>query len=198
MLPTEAEMIPLNLFLIRKRKRWSQEKAAEMGKISRLALLKIENADGNPMTKTLLALAQGYGVPVTSFYESIQVPEGFLRTGYVRPDLSNRWVVLQSTLDLLQKYELIQELQRSLGKPSIQTLPHLTTDAEANARTLRSLLGYDHREPITDLPGHLWSAGIVTCPRAYSLATGIPDPCFGFQDKNGPAVIFLATRGFFL
>lgn len=188
----DHRIVGLNLHRIRKEKKLSQEKAAEISGISRLTYSKIENNQSIPRVATLQQIAGALNIKMVDLLSPVHQLEHVrfrsLKRMNSRPSLLNDvslWLTDYSALESLLHNSLAYKF-----KGFSESIPkHLSgiEMAEWSALKARELLGLTNREPIYDMAGLIESSGIKLC--RINLAS---NDFFGLSvaaDNEGPAIV---------
>ncbi|MFC4767468.1 helix-turn-helix domain-containing protein, partial [Effusibacillus consociatus] len=188
----DQKVIGANLRRIREAKGLSQEKAAELGGISRPAYRNIENGDSTPKVSTLQNIANGLGVKLQDLFTPIRTLEKVRFRALKR--MNSRDQILTEVARWLDDFNYLENLLRDRVDYRFKDLAHRLSSIPAGplrakhaAEEARKELNLFENQPIRDIAGLLESSGIKLYP--ISLAS---DGFFGLsvsEQDGGPAVI---------
>lgn len=186
------KVIGANLRRIREGIGMSQEKAAELGGISRIAYRNIENGESIPKVSTLQNIANGLGVKLQDLFTPIRTLEKVRFRASKR--MNSREQIINEVARWLDDFNYLENVLNDRVEYKFKDLAqHLCTiapgpeRAQIAAREARKVLNLTEKEPIRDIAGLLDSSGIKLYP--ITLAS---DGFFGLsvsEEEGGPAVI---------
>jgi Zn-dependent peptidase ImmA (M78 family)/DNA-binding XRE family transcriptional regulator len=185
-------MIGSNLRRIREAKELTQEKAAELSGLSRLAYRNIETGEAMPKVSTLQNIATGLEVTLPDLVAPVRTLE------YVRFRSLKRMNSREQILtDVARWLDDFNDLETLLGDKELYRLEHLAHRisrepmdphrARLAAEEARKALNLRENEPIRDIAGLLESRGIKLYPM-----TLVSDGFFGLSvaaHDGGPAIV---------